>query len=204
MEAGVDAALGDSIAAVIPGVKILEFFVKLPSSVSNELFKRSVLAFIERGDDADPEQWEELVNKLEQEEGGLDRAGDVMMRSLSNLDETKKARYLGKLYAAAARKEISIEEMYRMQMVLDRAYLHDLENWQHLISNLPVSTMGAEWLANLGVFRSQSTVMPKLNLGSQNDAVVVTHDASSNLRKTYKLAPFGEKMLKAIGLIPNT
>ncbi|RCK36134.1 hypothetical protein TH9_05655 [Thalassospira xiamenensis] len=133
IEAGVDAVMDDSIATVVPGVKILEYMVKLPSNVSNELFKRSVLCFLQAGDEADPEQWKELVDKLEQEEGGLDRAGDVILRFLAQTDDIRKSHYLGKIYAEAAKGNITIDEMYRMQSVVDRSYLNDIVT----ISRLP-------------------------------------------------------------------
>lgn len=126
-EAGVDAMLEDSFAAIIPGVKILEYLVRLPSNVSNELFKRSVMGFIEAGEEAKPEEWQKFIEKLEEQKGGLDRAGDILMRSLANLDDQRKAKYLGMIYAAAAKGKISVQMMRRMHMILDRVYLPDLE-----------------------------------------------------------------------------
>lgn len=127
IEGGVDAILKDTAATIVPGVKILEYLVRLPSNVSNELFKRSVMGFIEAGDEATPEEWQEFAEKLEQQRGGLDHAGDVLMRSLANLDDQRKAKYLGMMYAAAAKGKISVQMMRRMHMILDRVYLPDLE-----------------------------------------------------------------------------
>ena len=132
-EAGVDAMLEDSFAAIIPGVKILEYLVRLPSNVSNELFKRSVMGFIEAGEEAKPEEWQKFIEKLEEQKGGLDRAGDILMRSLANLDDQRKATYLGMIYAAAARRELTISELKRCCMIIDRVYLDDLDEFAMVV-----------------------------------------------------------------------
>ena len=131
--AGVDAMLEDSFAAIIPGVKILEYLVRLPSNVSNELFKRSVMGFIEAGEEAKPEEWQKFIEKLEEQKGGLDRAGDILMRSLANLDDQRKATYLGMIYAAAARRELTISELKRCCMIIDRVYLDDLDEFAMVV-----------------------------------------------------------------------
>jgi hypothetical protein len=127
-ERGLVALLNDDVVALIPGATIAKTVLKLPKTLHNRLFERALIGFLSVGDDVDHEEWAAWVRKLEQKDGGLDRAGQILLRTLSAIDDAEKARSLGMVYAAAAKQQITIDDMFRMQMVLDRAYLPDIAN----------------------------------------------------------------------------
>ena len=189
-EGALDAFLGDGAIQMIPGVKVLEYLARLPSNISNELFKQAVLSFLEAGEDADLDQWNTLVDELEQKEGQLDRAGELIIRFLANTDDTKKAKYLGKLYAAAARNIITIQELYRMQMILDRIYLPDLEGLPRFINygefEYPIGGYLLETL--------QVLVVVSEDFGQPYDDRI-----GADVR--YQVTRLGRNLLRAIGLV---
>ncbi|OKH88090.1 hypothetical protein [Thalassospira sp. TSL5-1] len=165
-EGGIDALFNDYVLALIPGASFAKLVLKLPKTLHNRLFERALIGFLSAGDDVDHEEWAAWVRKLEQKDGGLDRAGQILLRTLSAIDDAEKARYLGMIYAAAAKQQITIDDMFRMQMVLDRAYLPDVANLalqvHHSTGGLPSAT---EAMIFLGlVSREFGTTMDELGL----------------------------------------
>lgn len=132
-EAGIDSLLKDSAFALIPGASIVGYALKIPSTLANSLFEKAATKFASAKCEADFEEWKTWTEKISQKEGGLDRAGEVLLRFLNTTDDSKKAHALGLVYAASARGKITVDEMYRMQMILDRIYWNDLEEFALIV-----------------------------------------------------------------------
>lgn len=132
-EAGIDSLLKDSALSLIPGASIVGYALKIPSTLENSLFEKAATKFASAECEAEFEAWKAWTEKISQKEGGLDRAGEVLLRFLNTTDDSKKAHALGLVYAASARGTISVDEMYRMQMILDRIYWNDLEEFAYTV-----------------------------------------------------------------------
>lgn len=132
-ELTIDAISGNEVIQAIPVVGTVFGFARGAMSIHSALWEQKVLKFLSQTDGATKEEWTEFVEKLSREKGGTSRAGETLLSHLERLDDTDKARLTGMLYVAAARGELTISELKRCCMIIDRVYLDDLEEFAMIV-----------------------------------------------------------------------
>lgn len=128
-ELAIDAISGNEVIQAIPVVGTVLGLARGAMSIHSALWEQKVLKFLSQTDGASKEEWTEFVEKLSSEKGGTSRAGEALLSHLERLDDTDKARLTGMLYVAAARGELTISELKRCCMIIDRVYLDDLDEF---------------------------------------------------------------------------
>lgn len=174
--------------------------VKTISAISSDYrefqlrkLKRRLIRFLQEGaDQATEEQWVRFAKELEEQEGGAEKVGEILIDHLEALDRTEKAIYSARIFSAAARKEISVHSMHRMLMVLERSYVPDfkyIEKYQD--DGNFVMHYGQDLMASLGIIEES---IEDLEGGTLN---------SVKPRYRYVVTEFGKEILVAIGLSNN-
>lgn len=196
-ELAVDALIENEAIKSIPVVGTIVSLAKAGHSVHVALWEKKVLQFLSSADGASQNEWSEFAEKLIETEGGTDRAGEVLLHHLERLDDTEKARLSGMLYAAAATGKITIEELKRFCMILDRVYLPDLRDHAAYSSFEGNTHPGREQLVTLGIL----TFEIAQSGDRQPDVYVNSLPILGNPTRRYNLTPVGKKMLKYIGFL---
>lgn len=132
-ELAIDAISGNELIQAIPVFGTVFGLARGALSIHTALWEQKVLKFLSHTDGATEEEWTEFAEKLSNEKGGTSRAGEALLSHLERLDDSDKARLTGMLYVAAARGELTISELKRCCMIIDRVYLDDLDEFAMVV-----------------------------------------------------------------------
>lgn len=125
-----DIALDGIISSgALDGVPIIGTMVSIArsgSAIRDLVFQRKVLAFLASfATEADPTARQEFVRKIEEQDHGQ-RFGETILLLLERMDDLAKPVIVGRLMAAAARGDMSLNEGMRLSRIVDRAFIEDL------------------------------------------------------------------------------
>lgn len=113
------------LAEGIPVVGAAVKAAKVYGSIRDRLFMRQVEGFVRELDKISGEDRDAFIGHLE-DRGELQRFGETVILVLSQLDDFEKSTIIGRLYSAAIRGSIDLQDAERVSAMVSRVFVSDL------------------------------------------------------------------------------
>ncbi|MBF0537540.1 MAG: hypothetical protein HQL03_04705 [Nitrospirae bacterium] len=110
----------------IPVVGTLNGIWKAGEEITHELFVRKILRFLEALDITTPEERSRFTEWLESKEK-TERFGETILLLIDKIDDTVKAKIIGRIMAALIKGHIDYDKAMRLAYIINRCYAKDLE-----------------------------------------------------------------------------
>ncbi|MGH6896030.1 MAG: hypothetical protein ACREJ5_05730 [Geminicoccaceae bacterium] len=150
-ELTIDSVLDNQLLEAVPVVGTVARFYRFAVTIHDRQFLRKVLSFLKEFEDASKEDRLRFADELAHDAGTRERAGAALALLLDRLDNLDKPQIIGRLYVAALEHRLSLAELRRFCMVVERAYLPDLAALSLLQSGDLVDKLAAPYLHALGL-----------------------------------------------------
>lgn len=149
----VGAAVGAFLEAIceIPGLKTATKMHRAARSFRDELFENKVASFLGELADVDQEALRRFVDELAADAGTRKKAGQALALILDRLDDMEKPEVVGRLYLAALQHRLSLADLRRFCMIVDRAHLPDLAALSRLGDKEKVDPNASQFMHALGL-----------------------------------------------------
>ena len=121
--AGLAASTLLEVIGEVPGLKTALKVQRTAQSIRDELFEDKVASFL---GEVDAGALRRFVDELATDAGARKKAGQALVLILDRLDDMEKPAIIGRLYRAALERRITLAELRRFCMIVDRAHLPDL------------------------------------------------------------------------------
>lgn len=126
-DAVVEALLDHSLLENIPVVGIAFKMVKAGSAIRDRLFIKKLGKFLLELEAVPTAERERFVEELDSEQTTKQRIGENLTLLLDRFDDVQKASLLDKFFKLYLSKNFSYHVFRRYSMIIDNAYLPDLE-----------------------------------------------------------------------------
>lgn len=125
-ELSIDALLEDGTLKDIPVVGWVFSLAKMGFSVSDRIYCKKILCFLDGLEDVNQADRHTFIRELEDEDEQR-KSGERLLMMLNKYDDFKKATYLGKLYSMKLKKKITKQDFDRLAFILGDLFLDDLQ-----------------------------------------------------------------------------
>ncbi|WP_142685424.1 hypothetical protein [Chitinophaga polysaccharea] len=125
-EAGIDQLLSNEFLKEIPILGAGFKLFAVAKNISESFFKRKILMFLFHLKDVPQEKRMKFISELNQDEKSRERVGEKILIILNQLDDSKKAAIIGKLFKAAISGHIEYSAFLRLSRIVDKVFIDDL------------------------------------------------------------------------------
>lgn len=119
-EVALDQNLAEGVIRDIPFVGTLANLVRARQSISEELFIRKLVRFLDGLKDVPPEERQRLLEKYPDASEEQRALGEKLLLALERLDDTAKPTLLARFFAAYIREEIDYTTFTRLAGALEK------------------------------------------------------------------------------------
>jgi hypothetical protein len=119
-EVALDHNLAEGVIRDIPFFGILANLIRAGQSISEELFIRKLVRFLEGLKDVPPEERQRLLEKYPDASEEQRSLGEKLLLALERLDDTAKPALLARFFAAYIREEIDYTTFTRLANALEK------------------------------------------------------------------------------------
>lgn len=127
LELAIDQLLNEGILKDIPIVNFLWSGLKVVKSAREVLYVKKFFKFLAAVQDVSEDEKEKFLSDLSRDHENKDRLFEKILLILEQLDEVKKADYLGKTLLLLAKSDITFSEFYRVSASINAVNLDDLQ-----------------------------------------------------------------------------
>ncbi len=113
VESSIDSFLSDGILKEIPIVKSILGIIKVSSNISEYLFLKKIISFLNEIKEIDPKKRKEEIDKIDSSERYRIKVGEKLLYILDRSDDYEKAEYIAKLFVALLEEKISYDDFIR-------------------------------------------------------------------------------------------
>ncbi|MBF0591676.1 MAG: hypothetical protein HQL02_06265 [Nitrospirae bacterium] len=156
-DAGLNTFLESGGLDGIPVVGTLNGIWKAGEEITHELFVCKILRFLEALDITTPEERSRFTECLESKEK-TERFGETILLLIDKIDDTVKAKIIGRIMAALIKGHIDYDKAMRLAYIINRCYAKDLEYLQSFhegtqggMSDVADALFSAGLLVNRGI-----------------------------------------------------
>lgn len=131
MEIGIDAALESGVLKDIPFVNTIVSIFNTAGTAREHIFMSKLIRFLNHLSEITEEQRIEMVTRLNEDDSFAGKVGQNLIEILDRMESDKKPELAAKCFAAYAKNEISVEELRRILLSLERVPSFDIEKIEH-------------------------------------------------------------------------
>lgn len=146
-----DAMLEDGLAKDVPVVGTMFKAVSIVDSLRDKYFQEKVRDLLREVSKAPKAEREHFTDELVKKHGTRQKAGHAILHMIDRLDDLSKPELVGRIYLARIQNKITHEEMLRFCMVVERAFLPDLEQLRGCQFMQEIAAASAPMLESLGL-----------------------------------------------------
>jgi hypothetical protein len=196
----IDKALDEGLLRDIPIVNTIRSVIKAGYSISDYLFTKKVIEFLQPLSKYTVDERKEFLNKLDPEQ--LNKATESLIFYLNRLDSIKKAEMLGKIFEAYMTGRIDQKVMMYLSYYVDAVFIIVWEDFYKSILNCENSSFlrpqinsdDALALEKVGFY--EESITTKLDDRIQQRTSISTH-------KNLKLSDGGWEFIQIVWGIGN-
>jgi hypothetical protein len=126
-EVALDMVIDDEFLKLIPVVGPIVKCLRAAHSIKDRFFIKKVAMFLQELGQINQAKRQRFVEQLAIDEGSRSKAGESLVFLLDRLDNLYKSRIIGRIYLARLENKIGAIELRRFCMIVDRAFLPDLD-----------------------------------------------------------------------------
>lgn len=127
VEASIDSLLADGILKEVPIVKSIIGIVKVSSNISEYLFLKKIISFLNEIKEIDPKKRKEEIDKIDSSEKYRIKVGEKLLYILDRSDDHEKAEYIAKLFVALLERQISYDDFIRGSNAINTLSIPDFK-----------------------------------------------------------------------------
>ncbi len=135
VELTLDSVLEEGVLKDLPIIATLIGIWKTGQSIRDLLFLKKVERFLRELKEINPGDRADMIKRLEEDECFTQRVGDSVILLLERLDHLDKPALVGRAFRAYCGGSIDAEQLQRMNQVIDRAFMPDLQQLEHYRRN---------------------------------------------------------------------
>lgn len=171
----------DSILKKMPIIGLVLSTKNTLSSINDVFLAQKMLKFLKLAGEISLEERVIFISKYLV--GKEKKFAGKVIHTITKLDDVDKSKFIAKLYKSAVYEIITLEEFYRFIVLIDKIYINDLH---FLLNNDKTEFKGLTpyLLSLLGV--------------TEDNARGYAVDPCSIYDMTFKLTPFGEKIVNCL------
>ncbi len=132
-ELTLDSVLEEGVLKDLPVVATLTGIWKTGRSIRDLLFLKKLVRFLNELKDISLGDRTEMIKRLEEDECFTQRVGESVILLLERLDHLDKPTLVGRAFRAYCVGSIDAEQLQRMNQVLDRAFMPDLQQLERYL-----------------------------------------------------------------------
>ncbi len=169
-----DAILKEGVLKEIPVFGTIYKLSNIALAIKQHFFIKKVYKFLFEIKDVDPIKRKKFIEDLE---NTGEKAGEALLLLIDRIDSIKKPKLIANLFKARVEEKISIEKFLRFSMIIERAFLYDLQK----LPSFQVNEM-----------HSEDVVISLVSLGlllQPNNQIVLLEDEGSD--RIYEKIPDG-------------
>lgn len=126
-ELTLDSVLKEGVLQDLPVVATLTGIWKTGRSIRDLLFLKKLASFLIELKNINPGDRTEMIRRLEEDDCFTQRVGESVILLLERLDHLDKPTLVGRAFRAYCEGFIDAEQLQRMNQVIDRAFMPDLQ-----------------------------------------------------------------------------
>ena len=168
---------------LIKAIPVFGTLIKLHGgyvTVRDRLFMKKVLEFLYPLANTDAQERELFLDELAVDKGSRHKAGHALVLLLDRLDDLHKPQFIGRLCRAKMKGRITMEQLYRLCFIVDRAYIGDLLSIRGLKMGEEINGLLGHQLEGLGLIK-----------GTRSDVAVIGLEGG---KITYELNELGASL----------
>jgi hypothetical protein len=123
-----DSALDEGLLRDIPFLGWVAKTYGLVNTVRDRIFLQKILRFLQGTQATTAEERTAFAERMEADPEYQRKVGEDLLLLLDRHESVDKSEFLGRVFAAFVRNEISDEEFRRYAFIIDRLFLRDLTN----------------------------------------------------------------------------
>jgi len=174
-ELALDSVLDAGLLRDIPVLGALHSIWKTGTTMRDLLFQRKLLRFLFELRELSADERQDMIRRLEHDHSYSQKVGESLILLLDRLDHLDKPKLVARAFTAFCRGQIDASELQRINYIIDRIFLPDLDSLDLLSQRGALPDYVLQSFVNTGLARP-------------------SHDVSANLEKT----TIGETFMKHV------
>lgn len=184
-EIALDDIIDNEAINQIPIIGTLRGMFKIANSISNYLFLRKLLKFLQNLGSFSAEDRHRVSKKINDGNQYAEKVGTRLLEIIDKLDDIDKTKIVARLFRVYLLEQITYEKFIRYTSVVNRAILFDLRRLKELTKADTLSSTDAGTLLGLGLIdiKSKANVGPigLRELATENQVELMINDAGREL-----------------------
>lgn len=127
VESSIDSFLTDGVLKEIPVVKSIIGVIKVSSNISEYLFLKKIVSFLNGIKDINPQKRKKVIDKIDTSKKYRIRVGEKLLYILDRSDDYEKAEYIATLFVALLEEQITYDDFIRGSNAINTLSIPDFK-----------------------------------------------------------------------------
>lgn len=127
VESSIDSFLTDGVLKEIPVVKSIIGVIKVSSNISEYLFLKKIISFLNGIKDIDPQKRKKVIDKIDISKKYRIKVGEKLLYILDRSDDYEKAEYIATLFVALLEEQITYDDFIRGSNAINTLSIPDFK-----------------------------------------------------------------------------
>ena len=176
--------INSDIIKSIPIVNIIFGVGKTYNSVKDILFAQKLISFLSELSTIDFNRREEMIEKIDSDPNYNQKVGNKLLHIIDNSQDYLTSKYIGKIFAAFLREELSYPEFCKASLILNRIDYFDLQDFL----KIPDEAYGQRGTENLGLEEIDNFFIISGLCTSETESPEIEKTQNNNYEEDYEIS----------------